>query len=47
MQDLTEFLGVFGQTVTPGSPGDFNNDGAVNVQDLTEFLGVFGTACPE
>ncbi len=26
-------------------PGDFNNDGFVNVQDLTGFLGVFGSAC--
>ncbi|MFM9958514.1 MAG: GC-type dockerin domain-anchored protein [Phycisphaerales bacterium] len=44
-QDLTAFLGRFGQTVTPGSAGDLNNDGAVNTQDLTAFLGRFGATC--
>ncbi len=28
-------------------PGDFNNDGFVNVNDLGGFLSAFGSACPE
>lgn len=43
--DLVVLLGVFGQSVTPGSAGDLNADGVVNTQDLAGFLGVFGTAC--
>lgn len=43
--DLVLLLGVFGQTVPPGTPQDMNSDGAVNTQDLAAFLGVFGTPC--
>jgi uncharacterized delta-60 repeat protein len=43
--DLVEFLGRFGQTVTPGSAGDLTGDGQVNTADLTQFLGRFGQSC--
>lgn len=43
--DLTLFLGLFGQHISPpGSGADFNADGTVNTPDLTAFLGAFG--CP-
>jgi len=44
--DLTLFLGVFGQSVTPGTSGDLDGNGVVNVVDLTIFLGAFGQPCP-
>jgi len=40
--DLVQFLGLFGDTVTPGAPGDLNNDGLVDTADLVYFLGRFG-----
>jgi hypothetical protein len=46
VQDLTIFLGRFGQSVTPGSTGDLNNDGAINTSDLVSFLAAFGVPCP-
>lgn len=45
VQDLTIFLGRFGNAGLPGATGDLNNDGAVNVADLTIFLGDFGLPC--
>lgn len=44
--DLVVFLGVFGQSVAPGTHQDFNADGVISTPDLVTFLGVFGSACP-
>lgn len=46
VQDLTIFLGRFGQSGTPGAPGDINSDGVVNTADLVSFLSAFGVPCP-
>ena len=46
-QDATMYASIleFGQTVTPGSTGDINGDGAVNTSDLTALLARFGQFC--
>ncbi|MFM9956532.1 MAG: hypothetical protein ACKVZJ_00510 [Phycisphaerales bacterium] len=43
--DLVALLGVFGGSVTPGSPSDPDNDGVVTTADLVRFLAVFGGVC--
>ncbi|MFM9957559.1 MAG: hypothetical protein ACKVZJ_05760 [Phycisphaerales bacterium] len=43
--DLTAFLALFGQSVSPSSPADFNQDGAINTADLVSFLAAFGSEC--
>lgn len=43
--DLTAFLAIFGQSVGPGSPADFNADGVINTVDLVGLLSAFGSEC--
>ncbi len=43
--DLTAFLALFGQAVSPNNPADFNGDGAVTTADLVSFLAAFGDEC--
>ncbi len=43
--DLTTLLGLFGQSVPPGTPADIDHNGVVNTADLTALLGRFGQGC--